>query len=68
MAEAMMQSHDNAHARQELERALLLADKLGMQPLSARAHYLLATIARDSGNSNEAQDQLSRSYSACWMR
>ena len=27
-----------------------------MQPLSARAHYLLAAIARDSGNSSEAQD------------
>ena len=27
-----------------------------MQPLSVRAHYLLATIARDSGNSSEAQD------------
>ena len=40
-----MQSHDYTHARQELERALQLADKLGMQPLSARAHYLLATIA-----------------------
>ena len=56
MAEAMMQSRDYTHARQELERALLLSDKLGMQPLSARAHYLLATIARDSGASSEAQD------------
>ena len=56
MAEAMMQSHDDAHARQELQRALLLADKFGQQPLSAHAHYLLATIARDSGNNTEAQD------------
>jgi eukaryotic-like serine/threonine-protein kinase len=56
MAEAMMQSHDNIRARQELERALLLSDKLGMQPLSARAHYLLATIEQSSGNSNDAQD------------
>jgi tetratricopeptide (TPR) repeat protein len=56
MAEAMMQSHDSAHARQELERALLLSDKLGMQPLSARAHYLLGTMDRDSGNRSEAQD------------
>jgi eukaryotic-like serine/threonine-protein kinase len=56
MAEAMMQSHDNAHARTELERALLLADKLGQQPLSARAHYLLGTIARNSSNNTEAQD------------
>ena len=41
---------------QELERALLRSDKLGQQALSARAHYLLATIARDSGNSADAKD------------
>jgi tetratricopeptide (TPR) repeat protein/tRNA A-37 threonylcarbamoyl transferase component Bud32 len=56
MAEAMMENRDPSHARQELERALLLSDKLEMQPLSARAHYLLATIARDSGNGSDAQD------------
>ncbi|MFZ3278024.1 MAG: tetratricopeptide repeat protein [Candidatus Sulfotelmatobacter sp.] len=56
MAYAMMQNHASPHAQQELERALLLSDKLGMQPLSARAHYLLATIARDSGNRSDAQD------------
>ena len=31
-------------------RALLLSDKLGMQPLSVRIHYLLATIERETGN------------------
>jgi len=56
LAEAMMQTRDNAHARQELQRALLLADKFGQQSLSARAHYLLATIAHDSGDNAEAQD------------
>jgi tetratricopeptide (TPR) repeat protein len=56
LAEAMMQSHDSAHARQELDRALLRADKLGQQALSARAHYLLAVIARDSGNAADAKD------------
>jgi len=56
MAEAMMQRHDYTHARQELERALLRSDKLGQQSLSAQAHYLLATIARDSANNTEAQD------------
>ena len=54
--EAMMQSRDNTHARDQLEHALLLSDKLGMQPLSVRIHYLLATIAQDSGNSNDARD------------
>ena len=56
IAEAMMQIRDRSPARQELERALLLSDKLGMQPLSARAHYLLAVIARESGNASDAQD------------
>ncbi|HUE51523.1 MAG TPA: tetratricopeptide repeat protein, partial [Terriglobales bacterium] len=56
MAEAMMQRHDYAHAGQELERALLRSDKLGQQSLSAHSHYLLATIARDSANNTEAQD------------
>lgn len=56
MAEAMMQSHDNTHARQELQRTLLLTGKFGQQPLSAQAHYLLATIARESGDNADAQD------------
>ena len=56
IAEALMQNRDRSPARQELERALLLSDKLGMHPLSARAHYLLAVIARESGHSSDAQD------------
>ncbi|MGA7515235.1 MAG: tetratricopeptide repeat protein [Candidatus Sulfotelmatobacter sp.] len=56
MAYAMMQNRDSSHARQELERSLLLSEKLGMQPLSARSHYLLATIERDSGNRSDALD------------
>ena len=56
MAEAMMQSRDYSHARQELGRAVPLSDKLGMQPLSARGHYLLAVIEQNSGNSSDAYD------------
>jgi len=56
MAEAMMQSHDYAHARPELQRALLLSDNLGERSLSAQAHYLLATIARNSADNTEAGD------------
>lgn len=56
LAEAMLQGHDTAHATAELQRALLTADKLGQQPLSARAHYLLGTIAKDAGNKTDAQD------------
>jgi tetratricopeptide (TPR) repeat protein len=54
VAQAMIQNHDNAQAQQELRRTLLRADKLGLKPLSAKAHYLLATSLRASGN-QEAQ-------------
>jgi tetratricopeptide (TPR) repeat protein len=56
MAEAMLQGRDAAHARQELDRALLRSDKLGQQALSAQAHYLLGTIGRDSKDNAEARD------------
>jgi tetratricopeptide (TPR) repeat protein len=56
MAEAMLQSRNNIQARQELDRALLRADKSGMQPLSARIHFLLAGIENAVGNTNEAQN------------
>jgi serine/threonine protein kinase/tetratricopeptide (TPR) repeat protein len=56
LAEAMMLAHDDAHARQEVDRALLRSDKLGQQALSAHAHYLLGTMARDAKNSSDARD------------
>jgi Tfp pilus assembly protein PilF len=55
MADAMSRNHDDLHARQELERALLQAEKLGLKSLSAKAHYLLATAMRKSSNQAEAQ-------------
>jgi eukaryotic-like serine/threonine-protein kinase len=56
MAEAMVQVKDYGHAKPELEQTLLRSDKLGLQPLSAKAHFLLATISRASENSADAQD------------
>ena len=56
MAEAMVQMKDDAHTKPELEQILLRSDKLGLQPLSAKAHFLLAKVARASGNSSEAQN------------
>jgi Tfp pilus assembly protein PilF len=55
MAEAMIKIKDSNHAQQELERVLLQANKLGLKPLSAKAHYLLAGIFRASGDQVEAQ-------------
>ncbi len=56
MAEAMIQVKDYAHAKPELERVLLRSEKIGLQLQSAKAHHLLATVLRSSGNSAEAQD------------
>ena len=54
MAEAMMQRHDLNGARDELKRALLRSEQLGMQPLSVRAHYLLAVAERGRASQAEA--------------
>jgi serine/threonine protein kinase/tetratricopeptide (TPR) repeat protein len=56
LAEAMLQAHDATHAKQELERALLRSDKQGQQAMSARVHYLLGTIARESHDNADARD------------
>jgi eukaryotic-like serine/threonine-protein kinase len=56
VAEAMMQNRDYPHSRKELESAVLLSDKFGMQPLSARLYYLLAKTAQVSGNNGDARD------------
>ena len=55
IAQAMLQSHDNAHAQQELQRAVLRADKIGLKPLSAAANYLLGNALAVAGNQVEAQ-------------
>jgi eukaryotic-like serine/threonine-protein kinase len=55
MAEAMIQRHDLTGARDELKRAVLRSEQFGMQPLSVRAHYLLALTERDPGSKAEAQ-------------
>jgi len=57
MADAMIRNHDNAHAQQELKRALLRTEKIGLKPLSAKAHFLLANALRESGNQPEAQEE-----------
>jgi eukaryotic-like serine/threonine-protein kinase len=60
MAEAMIQVRDYIHAKPELERVLLRSDKMGLQPMSAKAHYLLGTVLRISGHKADAQDQYSQ--------
>jgi len=55
MGEAIMQGRDRS-TPPGVGTRLSALDKLGMQPLSARAHYLLATIDQDSGSASDAQD------------
>jgi tetratricopeptide (TPR) repeat protein len=54
LAEALVNSKDYSRARQELETALSKAEKLGLRSLLARAHYLLGTALRETGNETEA--------------
>jgi hypothetical protein len=61
MADAMIRNHDGAHAQQELGRAILQTEKLGLRPLGAKAHSLLATQLRASGNLAEAQQHFQNS-------
>ena len=54
-SEAMIRNHDYTHAQQELERALLQTDKIGLKPLSAKAHFLLGDLLHAAGKQAEAQ-------------
>ncbi len=54
LAEALVNTKDYSHARQELERSLEKSEKLGLRMLMAKAHYLLATTLRITGNRAEA--------------
>jgi tetratricopeptide (TPR) repeat protein len=56
LGQALIQNHDYVHAQQELGRALVRTDKLGLKPLSAKANYLLAATLSASGNQAEALD------------
>jgi tetratricopeptide (TPR) repeat protein/predicted Ser/Thr protein kinase len=63
LAEAMVNSKDYAHARQELERDLTESEKLGLRLESATIHYLTADVLRLSGNADEASDHYRQTLS-----
>ena len=54
LAEALVNTRDYSHARQELERAVAKTERLGLRTLSAKGHYLLATELRLTGKGAEA--------------
>jgi hypothetical protein len=53
----MVLTHDYSHAQQQLEEAVIQSDKLGLKPLSAKAHYLLARTLRELGKQADGQQQ-----------
>jgi len=57
VAEVLVSTRDYAGARQELEPALGKAEKLGLRVLLAKAHYLEATVLRETGKGEEAAGQ-----------
>ena len=54
LAEALMNAHQYPAARKELEVALKTSEKLGLQALVARSHYLLGRTLELSGSGAEA--------------
>ena len=52
MAEALLNSRQYAAAKKEIDTALRTSEKLGLQALLARSHYLLARTLEVSGSGN----------------
>ena len=57
MSEALINSKDYSHARQELQRNLGRSEKLGLRLQTAKIHYLMGTELRLSGTASEAAAQ-----------
>ncbi len=62
MGEALVNGKDYSQARQELNRALARSEKLGLQILQAKSHYLLGTASRLMGNATEASRDYADAY------
>ena len=57
LGEAMIRNKEYAAARQELQRSLGRAERLGLRLEVARVHYLLGEALRLSGNASESASQ-----------
>lgn len=57
LAEAMIKIKDYTHARQRLQDALGISEKLGLRVETARIHYFLGDALRLGGNAGEASRQ-----------
>ena len=58
LGQALIETKRLPQARQELERALAKCEKLGLQALLARSHYLLAIALRSTGSAAEGSRHL----------
>ena len=54
LGEALANAKDYSRARQEQERAVAMAERLGLRALSAQGHYQLAVLLRQTGKDSEA--------------
>jgi tetratricopeptide (TPR) repeat protein len=58
LAEGLIQTHDYAQARIEVERALTQSEKMGLRGLLARGHFLMATALRLTGHTTDSEREL----------
>jgi tetratricopeptide (TPR) repeat protein len=56
LGDALARNKAYLQAQQELERALTISRKLGLQWLEARSNYLLGQVARQEGDTRQAAD------------
>jgi tetratricopeptide (TPR) repeat protein len=63
LGEAMINTKDYAHAREELDRALGRSEQLGARLETARIHYLLGRITQFNVNGSEAAGQYRQAIS-----
>jgi tetratricopeptide (TPR) repeat protein len=57
MAQALIENKDYTHAKQELQRNLSKAEKLGLRLQNARVHFLLGRALRLGGTTSESTPQ-----------
>jgi len=62
-AEARMQLKDYSRAQQQLERAVLQSEKLGLRPLLLRAHFSLGKLLGNKGGTAEAKPHFQQALS-----
>jgi len=63
LAQALINTKDYTHARQQLDSALAQSEKLGLRLETVRIHFLLGDVLRHDGQSTEASRQYQQAQS-----